>query len=214
MIRQDPLTRLLASLSIILAIATCGCAGLGRFARKKAAADPEPVATNPASVGSEVAPASFESACPGGCAQPGGYLGQGPVFSTMDGVSSPAAAVTQLRQLSAENKRLTAENGDMKQRLGELQSELIDARQSLLATQQECQAARNDLTATRTQLEQCQRLMEKTLERFQAAEKEHLGALDSAIESVRTVVDHQRHEEEEPTTGDANSSRRATMVSG
>lgn len=209
------LTRYLAGLVIIAAIATCGCAGFGSLAQQEAVADPEPIAPYQAPVEYEVAPASFESACPTGCQTPGGYLRQGPVFSTMDGVAGPAAAVAHLRQLSAENERLTAENADIKMRLGELQNQLIEVRQSLLANQQECQAARNDLNATRHQLEDWQRLMANALERFQTTEKEHLGALDSAIESIRTAVERRQNEEgDSPATDASFSKRRGAALHG
>jgi len=122
--------------------------------------------------------------------------------------------VAQFRRLATENEHLLAENAGMKKTFGELQNELIQARQLLLASQQDCQAARRDLIATRNRLEDWQRVMEKTLDEFQAAEQKHLGELESAIETVRTVVDEQQKKNVNSPAVDARPSDRGNVISG
>ncbi len=207
--------RATAGLALMLVITTCGCAGIRKFAqRKRAAAESNPIATQPAAEESEVTTASFETGCVTDRREPGGYLNRGPVFSIVEGVNSPAAAATRLRQLTAENEHLTTENDEMKRQLGGLQNDLIESRRAMLATQQECQAARNDLIATCDQLDDWHRTMEKTLGQFQDAEQEHIQELDSTIESFRTVIDQHEKEKGDSPAADARSTEGAAVVSG
>jgi len=161
-----------------------------------------------------VEPALFESVCPMGPPSTGGYLQQGPSFSVVDGVSSPHAAMAHLRQLTAENERLVSENEDVKITLGRLQEDLDQARKSLELASEECRSAKSELIATRKRLEDWQRVMEKALGDFQAAEQKHLRELDSAIDTVRTVVDKKQTERAPAPPIDTTSSRRGSVDNG
>lgn len=205
MIQRTDLSRILAGFALICSITMCGCAALSRQSRKANVA-PAPAPPRETGLDSEVVSASFETVCPADRRTPGGYLRQGPTFSAVDGVGNPHAAVAQLRHLTAENERLEAENADVRKTLGELQDDLIQARRSLMLSEEGCRAARSELIATRKQLSDWQREMETALAEFQIAEQRHLGELESAIETVRTVVDEQRNEKGDSPTVDARLS--------
>jgi hypothetical protein len=188
MIRRVPLSHILASIAVVSAVVTCGCRARGRLFQR-AGMDRTPNLSSEVEPEGQVRTASFERVCPPANQRPpGGYLQQGPAFSALDGVSSPQAAVAQLRHLASENERLAVEAARIRNTIGELQNELIQARQALLLSQEDCRAATSELIATRNQLEDWQRVMERTLDELQVAEQEHLRELDRAIEALRTVV--------------------------
>jgi hypothetical protein len=214
MIRRAYLPHVLAGVAVVCSIAMCGCGARGRFF-KRARVDREPSSAREIETEGEAVTASFETACPPANQRArGGYLQQGPAFSTLDGITSPQAALAQLRHLTAENERLTVEAAGTRKTIAELQNELIRARQALLTSQEDCRAARNELITTRNRLEDWQRLMEKALDEFHAAEQEHLEELDRTIEAVRSVVDRQSEEKGDSPAVDAHLSDRGSVVNG